>query len=476
MFDSVQAVQKFCNENDIRLIDFKVIDLAGRWHHLTIPACRFSEKMMEDGIGFDGSSYGFLTVNKSDMVFIPDISTAFVDPFAQEKTLTMIANIFTLNGGINRFEGDPRFIAEKVEAYMKSTGIADESSIGPEFEFYILDHISYEVHPHKMNVQLDARQAEWNMGADSEQNLGYKVCHKGGYHVDLPYDVNFDLRNEMVLMLEENGVPVKYHHPEVGGPGQLEIEVNFGNVFDMADRTMKLKYFVKNLARRHGKTVTFMPKPFYREAGSGMHVHFHLFKDGKPLFYDAAGYAGMSETALYAIGGMLKHAPALSAICNPSTNSYKRLVPGYEAPVSICFALSNRSAVIRIPGYANRPEDKRFEYRSSDATCNPYLAYSALLMAALDGIENRICPTAEGFGPIDKNIYDLPDEEKACIKGLPANLEEACLALEEDHQFLLKGGVFTEGLLRDILRRNRKDASALAGIPHPMEYQLYYDL
>lgn len=476
MFKTVKEVKEFCVEECVEFIDFKVIDLAGRWHHLTITPNMFDYKVMEDGIGFDGSSYGFLMVNKSDMVFIPDLSTAFIDPFTVHKTLIMIANIYSLQDGVKRYEGDPRYIAEKVEEYMKSTGIADQSKLGPEFEFYILDHVSYEVTPHRLNVTLDAAQAEWNTGENGCTNLGFKVKHHGGYHVDAPLDVNYDLRNEMVLLLEENGVPVKYHHPEVGGPGQLEIEVNFDNAFEMADRTMKLKYIVKNLSVKHGKTVTFMPKPFYKEAGSGMHVHFHLFKDGEPLFYDEKGYAGTSQLALYSIGGMLKHAGALSAICNPSTNSYKRLVPGYEAPVSKCFALSNRSAVIRIPGYANRPEDKRFEYRSSDATCNPYLAYSALLMAALDGIKNKIDPTEEGFGPIDKNIFDLPEEEKAKIKGLPKSLEEACDALEEDFEFLLEGGVFTKELINNILKANRKDALKVGQIPHPVEFQMYYDL
>lgn len=476
MFKTVQEVKEFCSRESVDFIDFKVIDLAGRWHHLTITPDRFTENVMEDGIGFDGSSYGFLMVNKSDMVFIPDLSTAFLDPFTHRKTLTMIANIYSLQNGVDRYAGDPRLVASKAEEYMKSTGIADRSSLGPEFEFYILDHVSYEVSPHRINVTLDAEQAEWNTGDMEDNNLGFKVRHHGGYHVDIPHDVNYDLRNEMVLMLEANGVPVKYHHPEVGGPGQLEIEVNFGTALEMADRTMKLKYIVRNTAVQNGKTVTFMPKPFYKEAGSGMHVHFHLFKGGKPIFFDANGYAGMSQDALYSIGGMLKHSGALSAICNPSTNSYKRLVPGYEAPVSVCFALSNRSAVIRIPGYANRPEDKRYEYRSSDATCNPYLAYSALLMAALDGIKNKIDPTAEGFGPIDKNIFDLPAEEKAKIKGLPKSLDEACDALEADNAFLLEGGVFTPELIGNIIKRNRKEALEVANIPHPVEFQMYYDL
>lgn len=474
MFKNLEALKSYASTNDIKLIDFKIIDLAGRWHHLTITRDRLTEITLEDGIGFDGSSYGFLTVEKSDMVFIPDLTTAFLDPFTKEKTLTMIANIYNLDKGVKRYPGDPRYVSEKAEEYMKASGIADHSSFGPEFEFYILDHFSYKLDPHHVSVKLDAQQAEWN--THSETSLGHHVGHHGGYHVDLPQDVNYDLRNEMVLCLEENGVPVKYHHPEVGGPGQLEIELSFGTAHEMADRTMLLKYIVKNMAAKNNKAVTFMPKPFFQEAGNGMHVHFHLFKDGDPIFYDKDGYSGLSQTALYSIGGMLKHAPALLAITNPSTNSYKRLVPGYEAPVSICFATANRSAVIRIPGYANRPDEKRYEFRSSDATCNPYLAYSALLMAAIDGIKNKIDPTAEGFGPYDVNIFDLPDEEKLKIKGLPKSLEEATQALMDDHEFLLQGDVFTKELLNSIIKQNMQNAQDIANMPHPKEYQLYFDL
>lgn len=474
MFKNLDDLHNYCKEKEVKFIDFKIIDLQGRWHHLTITVDKLTQITLEDGIGFDGSSYGFLTVEKSDMVFIPDLKTAFLDPFAQHKTITMIANIYTLDHGVKRYAGDPRYVSHKAEEYMKASGVADKSSFGPEFEFYILDHISYKLEPQHMMVKLDAQQAEWN--THSETSLGHHVGHHGGYHVDLPQDINFNLRNEMVLCLEENGVPVKYHHPEVGGPGQLEIELSFGTAYEMADRTMLLKYIVKNMAAKHHKAVTFMPKPFYQEAGNGMHVHFHLFKDGEPVFYDENGYSNLSKTALYCIGGMLKHAPALLAITNPSTNSYKRLVPGYEAPVSICFATANRSAVIRIPGYANRPEDKRFEFRSSDATCNPYLAYSALLMAAMDGIKNKIDPTEEGFGPYDVNIFDLPDAEKEKIKGLPKSLDEATDALIKDHDFLLQGNVFTKEVIDSIVKQNRKNAEAVNNIPHPKEYQMYFDL
>ncbi|MFT9495305.1 type I glutamate--ammonia ligase [Anaerosolibacter sp.] len=476
MFQNINELMDFCGNKKIKLIDFKVVDLAGRWHHLTIPVERFNEKILKNGIGFDGSSYGFLTVEKSDMVFIPDITSAFADPFAELPTLTMIGDIYSAGEEKQRFEGDPRYIAEKTEKYLLELGIADQNLLGPEFEFYILDHISFKNSPNHTEVFIDSDQAEWNAGKKDEKNLGYKVMHHKGYHADIPYDISFDLRNKMVRALEDNGIPIKYHHSENGGPGQVEIEVSFGPLKEMADRTMKLKYIVKNMALANGKTVTFMPKPFFGEAGSGMHVHMQLFKEGKPIFFDKNGYSGLSDTALYAIGGILKHSPALMAFTNPSTNSYKRLVPGYEAPVSICFATANRSSVVRIPGYATSPEAKRFEFRPSDATANPYLAYAALMMAAIDGIQNKIDPREEGFGPYDVNIYALSDEEKEKIKGLPNSLEEAARALEADHEFLLAGGVFSKGLIGDQLKKIRRDEAQVSIVPHPLEYKMYYDL
>lgn len=477
MFNSLTEAKEYCRSNNIRIVDFKVTDLNGRWHHLSIPVTRLSEKVYEEGIGFDGSSYGFLTVEKSDMVFIPDLKTAFVDPFCEEPTLSMIGDIYTVDNGIRRYEGDPRYIAEKAEKFMISTGIADENIIGPEFEFYVFDHIAFETRPNHQEVTIDSVQAEWNTNEQYEKNLGYKVRHKGGYHAALPYDVTHDLRSKMALMLEDLNIPVKYHHHEVGGPGQLELEVEPGRMKDMADKTYLLKYVVKNLAIKNGKTATFMPKPLYGEAGNGMHVHIWLYKDGKPLFYDKNGYSGLSQSALYFIGGLLKHAPALLAFTNPSTNSYKRLVPGYEAPVSICFATSNRSAVIRIPGYGNTPESKRFEFRSSDATCNPYLAYSALLLAGLDGIIKNIDPVKEGFGPYDVNIFELDEEERKNIKELPKSLEEVMEAVKKDHEFLLMGGVFTRELI-DIWIKNKleKEHRRISMMPHPAEYETYFDL
>jgi glutamine synthetase len=477
LFKNLTEAKEFCNLKGIKMIDFKITDLVGRWHHLSIPVSRLNDKILEEGIGFDGSNYGFKTVEKSDMVFIPDFSTAFIDPFCEIPTLSMIGDIYTLEDGIRRYEADPRYIAEKAEKYLISTGIADENIIGPEFEFYLFDKIAYESRPEHQEVTIDSLQAEWNTNDHYEKNLGYKVRHKGGYHAALPYDMTNDLRSKMTIMLEEFGMPIKYHHHEVGGPAQVELEVEPGKMKDMADKTYLLKYVVKNLAIQNGKSATFMPKPMLGEAGSGMHVHMWLYKDGKPLFYDKDGYSGLSQMALYFIGGLLKHSPALLAITSPSTNSYKRLVPGYEAPVSICFATANRSAVVRIPGYGNSPDSRRFEFRPSDATCNPYLAYSALLMAGIDGIINKIDPVKEGFGPYDVNIFELDDEEKKKIKALPKSLEEAMEALRKDHEFLLKGGVFTKHLLETWIKNKiEKEHKKISIIPHPAEFELYYDL
>jgi glutamine synthetase len=477
LFHAYEDVINFCTEKSIKMIDFKMIDLLGRWRHLSIPVGRFSADTLKYGIGFDGSNYGFAPVEKSDMVFIPDLSSAFYDPFTEVPTLSMIGDVFVIAHPENyRFEQDPRTIASKAEEYMRKTGCADEMIIGPEFEFHVFDHINYECLPHKVGFSIDADQAIWNSGENKYQNLGYKIPLKGGYHIAPPQDILYDLRSRMCLLLEENNIPVKYHHHEVGGPGQIEIEVEFSTMRDMADKTMLIKYLIKNLAFQEGKTVTFMPKPIFGEAGNGMHVHMLLKKDGKPVFYDENGYSNLSQEALYFIGGLLKHAPALLALTNPSTNSYKRLVPGYEAPVSICFATANRSAVIRIPAYAKSPMAKRFEFRSSDATCNPYLAYSAMLMAGLDGMINKIDPMLEGYGPYDVNLYNLPAKEQSKIKSLPRTLDEALDALEKDHEFLLAGDVFSQRLIDIWINTKRQESRRVSNVPHPLEFELYYDL
>ncbi|MBN2259075.1 MAG: type I glutamate--ammonia ligase [Clostridiales bacterium] len=473
MFKTVEEAILYCDKENVKFIDFKLIDLSGKWHHLTITSNKLMSELFEKGIGFDGSSYGFLTVEKSDMVFKPVLESAFIDPFVEEKTLVMMTEIFYTDG--ERFESDPRYIAAKAENYIYSTGISNKILLGPEFEFYILNQIGIKSAPHDFGVKMDSENAQWNMG-DDYGNLGYKVMNHKGYHVDLPYDINFNLRNKMVSLLEENDIEVKYHHPEVGGPGQMEIEIDFDSLLRVSDKTMKIKYLVKNEAIRNGKTVTFMPKPFYGEAGSGMHVHINMYKNDQPVFYDEKGYSNMSKEALYAIGGILKHAPSIMAFTNPSTNSFKRLVPGYEAPVSLCFGNSNRSAVIRIPGYANAPLDKRFEFRSSDATMNPYLGYSAIMLAAIDGIKNKIDPSENGFGPIDDNIFEMSEAERENIKALPHNLEEVVGALKSDYEFLLQGQSFSMNIIKDQIQSLLKQHYEVNSYPTYKEFEMYYDL
>lgn len=476
MFKSFEELQNYVKEKDIKIIDFKIVTLTGKWNHLSIPTTRLNSKLFTDGIGFDGSSYGYAVIEKSDMLFIPDMTTAFVDPYCEIPTLSMIANIYQLGDKVERFQGDPRFIAEKAVNYLKETGIADEFIIGPEFEFYIFDHISYEVKNNHQEVTIDSYEAPWNTN-NKENNQGYKTPFQKGYHAALPYDITNDIRSEMCLELEEMGVPVKYHHHEVGAAGQLEIEVELGDLLKMADATLIAKYIIKNTAIMHGKTATFMPKPLFGEAGSGMHVHMMLRKNGKNLFYDEKGYSGLSKEALYFIGGILKHSPSLLAFTNPSTNSYKRLVPGFEAPVSICYATANRSSVIRVPGYATSPDQKRFEFRPSDGTCNPYLAYTALLMAGIDGIINKIDPVKEGYGPYDVNVFDLPEEQRNKIKALPKSLDEALNALRDDYEYLLRDGVLNKPFIENWIKyKTNKELVKILPVPTPQEYSMYFDI
>lgn len=476
MFKTFDEAKKYIQKNDVKMVDFMMIDLNGRWRHLTIPAERFQKSTMENGIGFDGSNYGFAPVEKSDMVFIPDLSSAYIDRFMEIKTMAMIGDVYVIDHPKNRpFDQDPRNVAKSAEAYMKKTGIADEVLLGPEYEFHVFDHVSYSVDPNRSGFHVDSGQAEWNKG-NEEDNLGYKMNHKAGYHMAPPQDVLYDFRSRVAMQMEEQGIKVKYHHHEVGGPGQLEIEVEFGGLTEMADKTMITKYIIKNQAIKEGRTATFMPKPLYDEAGNGMHVHIMLRKNGKPLFYDKKGYSQLSNTALYFIGGLLRHIGALCAFTNPSTNSFKRLVPGYEAPVTVGFATANRSSVIRIPAYAKDPDVKRFEIRNPDGTCNPYYAYAAILMAGLDGIKNKIDPVAEGHGPYDFNLYNLSDEEKAQIQGLPKSLGSSLKALEKDHDFLTAGGVFPEKLIEIWIKNKRADLQKHIEMPTPVEYDMYYDL
>lgn len=473
---TLAEVQQFCNENGIRIVDFKMTDIRGRWRHLSIPVERLTEKTMTYGIGFDGSNYGYAALEKSDMVFVPDLDSAMLDPFAEVPTLSMIGDVMVIAHPENYpFDQYPRNVAKRAVAHMKDLGIADEMIVGPEYEFYVFDEVRFRNTPQHSGYSVAVHQAEWAGDLDRNNN-GFQVGHKDGYHTTSPRDVNFDLRNRISMILGQMGVHVKYHHTEVGGCGQQEIETELGEMVAMADATMTAKYVIKNEAFREHKTATFLPKPIPGEAGSGLHVHMLLMKDGEPVFYDEKGYMQLSEQALWFIGGLLKHASSLCAITNPSTNSYKRLVPGFEAPVTVGFASANRSAVVRIPAYAKSPSDKRFELRNPDGTCNPYYAFSAILMAGLDGILNRIDPFREGWGPYDFNLFDLSAEERSKIGALPKSLGDAADALEADHGYLTAGGVFPEQLIRILLDQCRGDERQLGSLPHPKEFELYYDL
>ena len=458
---------------DIQMIDFKIVDIDGKYRHVTVPASNFSKELIQDGIGFDASNYGYAILEKSDMVFIPDLDTAVIDPFCEIPTLSIGGNAMIIDHPKNRpLPQYPRNVVKAAEDYMKKTGIADEMIILPEFEFYLFDEAGWEVSPRHIGFDVDYQAAHWNSDEDGHGNVtGYQKA----YHIDKPFDTTFDVRSQMCMYLEEAGIPIKYHHPEVGSAGQFEIEPKLGKMSTMADASMMIKYIIRNTAEEYGMTATFMPKPVYKEAGSGMHVHMLLKKDGKPVFSDDKGYSHLSKTALYFIGGLLTHIGSLCAITNPSTNSYKRLVPGYEAPVNAVFATSNRSAVIRIPAYAKTPDLRRFELRNPDATCNPYYAYAAILMAGLDGVKKKIDPKKAGFGPYDVNLFNLPDEEKAKLKKLPESLDEALDELEKDYEYLLEGGVFTEDMIKNHIARKRVDAAEVSIVPHPAEYDKYYN-
>ena len=474
MAKTVQDILRLIQDEGVEMVDFKMVDIDGRFRHVTIPAGSFSEETMRDGIGFDASNYGYAAVEKSDMVFIPDPDTAFLDPFSAVKTLSMTGDAMVIDYPANRpLAQYPRNIVRAAEEYMRAEGIADTMLVLPEFEFYVFDGVSWQVSPADISAKLSS--AQWYLSA-GENTRGTVIPYQKAYHIDSPLDSTRDLRSDICLRLEKAGVPVKYHHSEVGAAGQYEIEVQMGPVAKMADATMLCKYFIRNTAHEYGRTVTFMPKPVLGEAGSGMHVHMLLMKNGEPLFADDAGYSHLSETAHFFIGGLLKHIRSLCALTNPSTNSFKRLVPGFEAPVTVGYATSNRSAVIRIPAYAKNAARRRFELRNPDATCNPYLAYAAILMAGLDGIKNRIRPDGRNWGPFDCNLYTLSEEEKAKLEHLPTSLDEALDALEADHAYLLAGGVFPEQLLKNFVAAKRKECAELARIPHPAEFEKYYSL
>ena len=471
----VQKILDLIAEKDIKMIDFKMVDINGQYRHVTIPATHFSEQTLIDGIGFDASNYGYAVVEKSDMVFIPDPDTAVIDPFCEETpTLSMSGNAMIIDTPQNRpLAQYPRNIVLAAENYMRETGVADTMLILPEFEFYLFDNVGWEVSPNFSGYHVDAKQSYWN---SMDEGLGNVVAKQKAYHIAKPFDTSYECRSEMCLLMEEAGISVKYHHPEVAASGQFEIEPHLGEMSKMADATMMIKYIIKNTAKKYGKSATLMPKPIFGEAGSGMHVHMLLLKDGEPVFSDDNGYSHLSETAHYFIGGLLKHIASLCAITNPSTNSFKRLVPGFEAPVTVGYATSNRSAVIRIPAYAKSPKERRFELRNPDATCNPYFCYAALLMAGLDGIKNKIDPHANGWGPYDMNLYHLPEEEKKKLKGLPTSLDQALDALEADHDYLTAGGVFPEELIKNFIKGKRAELAELAKIPTPAEFEKYYNL
>ncbi len=474
MAKSVQDVMALIRENDIKMVDFKMVDIHGQYRHVTIPAKNFSEETMKNGIGFDASNYGYAVVEKSDMVFIPDPDTAVIDPFCEIPTLSMTGNAMIIGNPENKpLAQYPRNIVLAAEKYMQDSGIADTMLILPEFEFYLFDDVRWNVHPSNISMSLDVNQAHWN---SENEGMGVVVPKQKNYHIAKPFDPTYECRSEMCLLMEEAGIKIKYHHPEVGAAGQFEIEPQLGKMSEMADASMMIKYIIRNTALKYGKTATLMPKPVYGEAGNGMHVHMLLMKDGQPVFSDDNGYSNLSREAHYFMGGLLKHIASLCAITNPSTNSFKRLVPGFEAPVTVGYATSNRSAVIRIPAYAKTPNLRRFELRNPDATCNPYFCYAALLMAGIDGIKNKIDPHENGWGPYDVNLYNLPEEEKAKLKGLPTSLDQALDALEADHDYLTAGGVFPEELLKNFIKAKRAECRELSQIPHPAEFDKYYNL
>lgn len=473
MFERFEQAEQYVQDQGIRLIDLKFSDLWGRWHHLTVPTSQFTSELMVNGIGFDGSAVGLKSVKAGDMVLIPDLATAFRDPFWEETTLSFICT--TLEADTHEiFTNDPRNIAIRAEAYLRQTGIADESRWGPEYEFYVFDDVAFDNGVNHASYRLNSDEADWNSNTGGH---GHYIPLHGGYHAIPPKDQLYNLRSQISLHLEAMGVPVKYHHHEVGGPGQSEIETPMMGLVRAGDATMLVKYVAKMSANARNKTVTFMPKPLYGEAGSGMHFHQHLFLDNRNVFYDPDGYGCMSQTAQYYIGGLLTHGPALLGLTNPSTNSYRRLVPGFEAPVNAFFSLGNRSAAVRIPKYASQPDTARLEFRPPDATGNVYLALAAQLLAGLDGIQRQIDPTEAGFGPIDANIFAWSDEQRLDIQQLPGGLAEALRALQDDHKFLLAGEVFSPELIQQwIDHKLEAEYYQVRNRPHPYEVSLYFDV
>ena len=468
-------VIKLAKEKDVKIVDLKLCDILGTWQHFAIPVSALTEDIFVDGIGFDGSSIrGWKAINASDMLVVPDAATAFIDPFAADATLSLSCD--TIDPLTREpYERDPRGIAKKAEAYLKSTGIADTAYFGPEAEFFIFDGVSYDSGANFSRYEVDSIEGIWNRGREREDdgspNLGYKILHKEGYFPVAPSDKLADIRNEMILTMMSLGIGIERQHHEVASAGQAEIDIVFDTLLRASDKMTLYKYVVRNVAFKHGKTATFMPKPLFGDNGSGIHTHMSLWKDGAPLFF-GNGYAGLSELALYYIGGVLRHAPALCAICNPTSNSYRRLVPGYEAPVNLAYSARNRSASVRIPTYSPSPKAKRIEYRTPDPAANPYLCNAAMLMAGLDGILNKTHPGE----PLDKNLYDLPPDELAKVPQVPDTLKGATEALEKDSAFLLRGGVFTRDFLDTYIGMKKSEYDAVRLRPHPHEFHMYFDV
>ena len=467
-------VQQFIRDNKVAIIDMKFADPLGTWQHMSVTTSEFTDSVFSDGIGFDGSSIRlFQGIEESDMILIPDPATAFLDPFMAHATLHIIADVRDPVTG-EPYHKDPRGVAKRAEAYLKRTGIADTSYWGPELEFFVFDEVRYGQDQNSAFFIVDSAEGWWNTGTEPADgaNLGYKTPYKAGYFPTPPRDTQQDLRTEMVLTLERAGVQVEIHHHEVATAGQAEIDMKYDTLVRMADNVQLYKYVVRNVARQAGKVATFMPKPLFDDNASGMHTHQSLWKDGSNLFYDANGYALASEMSRHYTGGLFKHAAALMAFCAPTTNSYKRLVPGFEAPVNLVYSARNRSAAVRIPMYSSSPASKRLEFRPPDPTANPYLAFAAMLLAGLDGIQNKIDPGE----PLEKDIYELDPETAAAIDTVPGSLEEALSALEQDHQFLLAGDVFPEDLIQGWIRYKREnEVDPVRMRPHPYEFALYFD-
>ncbi len=467
-----REVLALCREREIKAIDLRFMDFPGTQKHFTIPLQVLTEESFEEGFGFDGSSmHGWQSINESDMLVVPQSETAIVDPF-QKQTLTMICNI---QDPITRedYAKDPRNVARKAERYMKSTGLADVANFGPEPEFFIFDHVRFDQNEHEAYYHIDSIEGQWNRGQESPSpNAGYKIRHKEGYFPVPPADTLQSLRTEAMLTLQDCGIEIEAQHHEVATAGQCEIDMKYGPLVKTADNLLYYKYIIKNIASQYGKSATFMPKPIWNDNGSGLHLHFSLWKNEEPLFA-GSGYGGLSETAMFAMGGILAHSRALLAFCCPTTNSYKRLIPGFEAPVNLTYSYRNRSAAIRIPVHSPNPASKRFEFRCPDSSSNPYLAMSAVLMAALDGIQSKITPGQ----PLDKDIYDLKPEELETVAKTPISLEESLAALRDDHEFLLRGDVFTEDVIDTwIWYKETKEAEILRQRPHPVEFNMYYDI